>query len=139
MFRTVKREREVQAEDVALDQKPIRSGRAAPSIFSPDVVFVGNINSGGDIQIDGTLEGDVRCISLVVGEKATVNGEILAEDLTVRGRVTGSIRARRVQLCSGCRVEGNILHGALAVETGAHFEGNCRHSENPLSEGNGKS
>lgn len=115
-------------------QKQARPGRAAPSIISADVVLVGNITSGGDIQIDGTVEGDIRSTSLTVGEKATINGEIVADDVVIRGRVMGSVRARRVQLCSNCHVEGNILHEALAVETGAFFEGNCRHSADPMAD-----
>lgn len=111
-----------------------RGGRAAPSIISADVVVIGDVTSGGDVQIDGTIEGDVKSQSLTVGDKATINGEILADDVVVRGRVIGSIRARRVQLCSTSHVEGNILHEALAVESGAYFEGNCRHSSDPLSE-----
>ena len=123
-----------EIEMVATQPKPQRSGRAAPSILSADVVVVGNVTSGGDIQIDGTIEGDIRSVSLTIGDKATINGEIVADDVVVRGRVIGSIHARRVQLCSNCHVEGNILHEALAVETGAYFEGNCRHSADPLAE-----
>jgi cytoskeletal protein CcmA (bactofilin family) len=135
MFSKGNRERDRQAEvETVATQKAPRSGRAAPSILSADVVFVGNINSGGDIQIDGTIEGDIRSMSLTIGEKATINGEIVADDVIVRGRVIGSIHARRVQLCSSCHVEGNILHEALAVEPGAYFEGNCRHSSDPMGE-----
>ena len=113
--------------------KPQRPGRAAPSIVSADVVVTGSITSGGDIQIDGTVEGDIRSNALTIGDKASINGDIFADDVVVRGRVIGNIRARRVQLCSSCHVEGNILHEALAVETGAHFEGNCKHSADPLA------
>jgi cytoskeletal protein CcmA (bactofilin family) len=127
-----------EIENIAAPQpKQTRSGRAAPSILSADVVVVGNLTSGGDIQIDGTIEGDVRSVSLTVGDKATINGEVIADDVVVRGRVIGSIHARRVQLCSNCHVEGNILHEALAVETGAYFEGNCRHSADPLGDDHG--
>jgi cytoskeletal protein CcmA (bactofilin family) len=121
-------------DDGAPPSRMQRAGRAAPSIISADVVVIGNVTSGGDVQIDGTIEGDVKSQSLTVGDKATINGEILADDVIVRGRVIGSIRARRVQLCSTSHVEGNILHEALAVETGAYFEGNCRHSPDPLSD-----
>jgi len=41
-----------------------------------------------------------------------------------------------VLLCATSHVEGNILHEAFAVETGAFFEGNCRHADNPLSDDN---
>ena len=114
---------------------PKRAGRStAPSIISADLTVTGTLASNGDIQIDGIVEGDVRSIGLVIGEKAQVNGEILADDITVRGRVTGRIRARKVQLSATSHVEGDILHEAFAVEAGAFFEGNCRHSDNPLGD-----
>jgi cytoskeletal protein CcmA (bactofilin family) len=112
-----------------------RVGRSsAPSIISSDLVVNGSLSSTGDIQIDGRVEGDVHSVGLVIGDKAFVHGEVLAEDVTIRGRVQGAIRARKVLLCSTSHVEGNILHEAFAVETGAFFEGNCRHQDNPLSD-----
>ena len=112
-----------------------RSGaRTAPSIISSDLVVHGNLVATGDIQVDGTVEGDIRSQSLTIGEKASVNGEVVAEDIVIRGRVIGTIRGRRVQLASTCHVEGDILHEALAVETGAFFEGNCRHSDDPIGQ-----
>ena len=113
-----------------------RAGRsAAPSIISADMTINGTLTSTGDIQIDGRVEGDVRSVGLVIGDKAEIHGEILAEDVTVRGRVIGRIRARKVLLAATSHVEGDILHEAFAVESGAFFEGNCRHSDNPLGEG----
>ena len=106
---------------------------SAPSIISADLTVNGTLTSTGDIQIDGKVEGDVHSTGLVIGEKALIHGEVLAEDVTIRGRVQGSVRARKVLLCSTCHVEGNILHEAFAVEAGAFFEGNCRHSDNPLA------
>lgn len=108
---------------------------SAPSIISADLVVNGTLTSSGDIQIDGRVEGDVRSAGLVIGDKALIHGEIYADDVTIRGTVQGSIRARKVLLCSTCRVEGNILHEAFSVENGAFFEGNCRHSDNPLADG----
>src|SRR6201996_4292211 len=107
---------------------------AAPSIISADLVVSGTLTSTGDIQIDGRVEGDVRSAGLVIGDKAFIQGEIMADDVTVRGRVQGGIRARKVLLCTTSHVEGNILHEAFAVEAGAFFEGNCRHSDNPLGD-----
>lgn len=105
-----------------------------PSIISADVVMRGNINAGGEVQFDGTLEGDIKAASLIIGEKASVKGEIVCESVTVRGRVEGSIRAKQVALAATSHIIGDILHSSLSVESGAHFEGNCRHSDDPLSE-----
>ena len=107
---------------------------SAPAIQSADTVVTGTLVSAGDLQIDGRVEGDVRSVSLVIGDKAEIHGEIFAEDVTVRGRVIGRIRARKVLLCATSHVEGDILHEAFAVESGAFFEGNCRHSDNPLGD-----
>jgi cytoskeletal protein CcmA (bactofilin family) len=120
-------------------QKRSGSRTAAPSIISADLVVNGTLTSSGDIQVDGRVEGDVHSAGLVIGDNAFIHGEVLAEEVTVRGRVQGSIRARKVLLASTCHVEGNILHEAFAVETGAFFEGNCRHSDNPLADDAGSS
>ncbi len=124
----------VAAQAVPQQQKRTIRSASAPSIISADLVVNGTLSSTGDIQVDGRVEGDVRSVGLVIGDKAVINGEVFAEDVTVRGRVQGSIRARKVLLCSTSHVEGNILHEAFAVETGAFFEGNCRHADNPLAE-----
>jgi cytoskeletal protein CcmA (bactofilin family) len=107
---------------------------APPSIITSDVVMIGTLTTKSDVQIEGRIDGDVRCVSLVIGNAGHVNGNIFAEDATIRGRVKGSIRARRVFLCSASRVEGDLLIEALAVEVGAIFEGNCRHCDSPLAE-----
>jgi cytoskeletal protein CcmA (bactofilin family) len=117
-------------------KRPVRTD--APSIISGDLMVNGTLTSSGDMQIDGRVEGDIRSLGLVIGEKAEIHGEIYAEDLTVRGKVIGRIRAKKVQLCATSHVQGDILHEAFAVESGAFFEGNIRHSDNPLGEAAGE-
>jgi len=75
----------------------------------------------------------VRCVALVLGENAQLEGNVVAEDVMVRGRLIGSVRALKVMLQSTAHVEGNLVHKSLAVEHGTHFEGESRPSENPLS------
>ena len=108
--------------------------RNAPSIFSSDVTVQGTLRSDGDIQFDGHLEGNIYSDSITIGDKAVVVGEVVAGHVIVRGRVDGSVRGRKVQLLSSAHVEGDILHNGLAVESGAYFDGNCRHAEDPLND-----
>jgi len=122
------------AAPASMQAKRLPRSSAAPSIISADLTVTGALVSTGDIQIDGRVEGDVHSAGLVIGDKAFIHGDVVAEEVTVRGRVQGSIRGRKVLLASTCHVEGNILHEAFAVETGAFFEGNCRHADNPLAE-----
>jgi cytoskeletal protein CcmA (bactofilin family) len=119
---------------VAAPAKRASRNGGVPSIISAELTVRGTLVSAGDVTIDGKVDGDVRAASLVIGEKAVIVGDVFAEEATVRGRVEGSIRARKVQLCATCHVEGNILHEAFSVESGAFFEGNCRHTDNPLAD-----
>lgn len=107
--------------------------RMAPSIIGEDLTVTGNVLSKGEVQVDGQIQGDVHCSSLIVGEKAQITGGIVAEDVVVRGQVMGSIRGVRVTLQASSHVEGDIFHQSLAIEQGAFFEGKSRRSEDPIA------
>lgn len=108
------------------------SRNTTPSILSSDLVVTGSIKTQGEVQLDGSIEGDIRAQSLTIGEKAVVKGEIHAEQITVRGKVLGKLKARQVQLTATAHVEGDITHSTLAMENGAYFEGQCHHDNDPL-------
>ncbi len=104
----------------------VREARAAPSIISASLHVVGNLQSQGEVQVDGTVEGDVSGKSIAVGERAKVTGEISAEEVVVHGVVEGKIRAKRVQLAKSAKVIGDIWHEILSIESGAHLEGHIK-------------
>lgn len=108
--------------------------KPSPSLLSNDLTIKGNVSSSGDIQIEGTIEGDVRAHLLTVGESATIRGEVIADDVVVNGRVIGRVRGLKVRLTSSARVEGDIVHKTIAIESGAHFEGSVQRQEDPLGE-----
>ena len=105
----------------------------APSIISADIVLHGALETTGDIHLDGRVEGNVRSAGLVVGDEAVIQGEVVADDVTVRGCIRGRLRARKVLLCAGARVEGDVLYGTFVAEAGARFEGTCRYVDDPLA------
>lgn len=114
--------------------KPGRGPAGVPSLISADVVIRGAIESEGEVQFDGEIEGDIRAKALTIGEGARVVGEVVAEKVRVCGTVEGAIRATRVELAAGSLVRGDVMHTALAIEAGAKFEGNVRHSDDPIGE-----
>ncbi len=102
------------------------------SVLSSDITITGNVLSSGDIQIEGHIEGDVRAQTLIVGETATVKGEVIAEEVITHGRVIGRLRGMKIRLSSSARVEGDIIHKAIAIESGAQFEGSVQRHEDPV-------
>jgi len=100
--------------------------RVPPSIISEDLTITGNLQSEGEIQIDGTVIGDIQSHDLLVGETAHIKGEVVAEAIRVHGKVVGQIKALNVSLAKSAHVVGDILHDNLSIETGAFLEGHCK-------------
>ncbi len=109
------------------------------SILSADLHITGNIKTSGDVQIEGQVDGDIRAHLLTIGEGATVKGECVADDVVINGRIVGRVRGLKVRLTSTARVEGDIIHKTIAIESGAHFEGSVQRQDDPLSNNGQKS
>ncbi len=126
------------------DTKPAAPAPAAPkpkpspSILSSDLHVSGNMKTTGDIQVEGTVEGDIRAHLLTIGESATIKGEVIADDVVINGRIVGRVRGLKVRLTSTARVEGDIIHKTIAIESGAHFEGSVQRADDPLSTSSSK-
>lgn len=116
---------------------PVRQG-GVPSIISSDMVIRGRVESAGEVQFDGEIEGDVIARGLVIGDGAKVVGNVIAEKVRVNGTVEGSIRGVDVELAAHSLVKGDITHTSLSIESGARFEGSSRHSDDPLHDTDGK-
>ncbi|MFW2542637.1 bactofilin family protein [Primorskyibacter sp. 2E107] len=116
--------------------KPVTPKAKPPaSVLSNDLHITGNIRTTGDIQVEGTVEGDIRAHLLTIGETATIKGEVIADDVVVNGRIVGRVRGLKVRLTATARVEGDIIHKTIAIESGAHFEGSVQRQDDPLSGG----
>lgn len=119
--------------------KPTEFKASAPkakppvSILSSDLHVTGNMKTTGDIQVEGTVEGDIRAHLLTIGETATIKGEVVADDVVINGRIVGRVRGLKVRLTSTARVEGDIIHKTIAIESGAHFEGSVQRQDDPLT------
>jgi cytoskeletal protein CcmA (bactofilin family) len=122
----------LSAPAAKLAPQPRRAGppdAAKFSVISNDLKIIGQdlrIISQGTLQVDGEVEGDVVGSEVIIGELGKVTGTVAAEQVTVRGRISGAIRAVTVQLQSSSHVEGDIHHMSLAIEQGAAFDGRCR-------------
>jgi cytoskeletal protein CcmA (bactofilin family) len=117
---------------------PIAASRKASSAQTRSVIdawltITGNLESEGEVQVDGHIRGDICCAHLTVGRDAIVDGNITADEVIVRGRVKGMIRANRVILQDCAHVESEIFHKKLAIEEGANFQGNSRRCEDPMN------
>jgi cytoskeletal protein CcmA (bactofilin family) len=96
------------------------------------MTVVGKIVSEGTVQVLGQIEGELRALSVLINEGAKVEGDVVAEELTIGGMVKGTIHANRVKLNNTAVVEGDIFHRSLSIEENARFEGSSKRDDNAV-------
>jgi cytoskeletal protein CcmA (bactofilin family) len=96
------------------------------------VTVVGKIVGEGTVQVLGQIEGELRALTILIGEGAKVEGDLVAEELTIAGTVKGTIHANRVRLNRTAVVEGDIFHQSLSIEENARFEGSSKREDNAV-------
>jgi cytoskeletal protein CcmA (bactofilin family) len=93
------------------------------SFVGPEMNITGNIDTEGDLHIDGKVTGDVRCSGLTLGESGEIRGNIIAGEARLGGLVDGAVEAGIVSLDQSARITGDILYETLSVSGGADVEG----------------
>ena len=93
------------------------------TVIAKGLKIVGSVTAEGLVELNGQVEGEIHCTSLIVSRQAQVVGTIQAERVVVDGSVEGPIRGGQVILKSQAHVVGDIHHQSLAIEKGALFDG----------------
>ncbi len=98
--------------------------------ISTGTSITGDIDSSGDIRLDGTLNGNLKTKGkVVIGESGKVSGEITCKNADIEGKIEGKINvAELLSLKATSRINGDIIASKLAIEPGAKFSGNCNMS-----------
>jgi cytoskeletal protein CcmA (bactofilin family) len=97
------------------------------SMIASDVEIVGNLTAKVDLHIDGTVQGDVVCGSLVQGEGSVIMGKVVAETARLSGKVEGSIEASDLVIEASARITGDVVYQNLTIAPGGQVEGKFKH------------
>lgn len=102
------------------------------TIIGAGTIINGDIESSGDIRIDGTLIGNINSkAKVLIGSDGVVEGAVKGRQADVLGRVTGQMDVKEVlQLRGKCNIDGDIYAGKLEVEPTATFNGRCHMGAN---------
>jgi cytoskeletal protein CcmA (bactofilin family) len=104
-----------------------RPGSGGPqstfSVLGADVVVTGNIAASVDLHLDGRVEGDITCASLVQGRDSVIKGAVTAEVARLAGTIEGSISARELVIQASARITGDVTYESLTIEQGSQVEG----------------
>ena len=100
----------------------------------------GDVESAGDIRIDGTLKGNLKTKGkVVIGNTGLIRGEVYCKNSDVEGKVEGKINVQELlSLKATSVINGDISAKRLAIEPGAKFTGNCNMSSDSPVDGIGQ-
>jgi cytoskeletal protein CcmA (bactofilin family) len=100
---------------------------AAETVVGPSVKIQGDLNSEGNIRIEGGVVGKINTSQSVhIGEAAKLVADIQAGNAIIAGEIQGNVRVSGNLILQGsARIAGDISCGILRVEDGAQFTGKC--------------
>ncbi len=105
---------------------PARSSvSAAPgfSILGADTAIKGDVTAASDLHIDGRIEGDIACASLIQGESSEIIGAVKVQSARLAGMVRGTIEAGELVILKTAEIHGDVHYDALTIEPGAKVDG----------------
>lgn len=106
---------------------PSMASSSTFSVFGADISITGDVRAEAELHVDGRIEGDIKCASIVQGEGSHIEGAVEAETARLAGSVSGSITARELVVLRTARISGDVHYDALTIEQGAAVEGRFAH------------
>jgi cytoskeletal protein CcmA (bactofilin family) len=115
-----------QGQDGALSVAVGAKG-ATFSVIGPDVLITGDIRATVDLHIDGRIQGDVACATLVQGESSHIVGAVEADQARLAGTIEGSLNVKTLIIEAKARIKGDVTYESLSMAVGAEVDGRLTH------------
>lgn len=112
-----------------LPAAPVKAAKQGGSfsVIGADAVISGDVTTSENLQVDGRIDGDVRCGVLHLGQAGAIAGSIVAEEARLGGLVEGRVEAGLLILELSARVTGDISYETLRIQGGARVDGRFVH------------
>ncbi|MEQ8673084.1 MAG: polymer-forming cytoskeletal protein [Aggregatilineales bacterium] len=111
---------QISSAPVTMTQQPI----GFESVLGVHSKMEGYLESHANIRLDGEFSGTLKITgNVLVGERATINADINAKNISIAGAVKGNVSGNKVQLLRTARVWGDITATSFSTEEGAFIDG----------------
>ena len=106
-----------------IESATLTSQTVQHSLLPAGTTLNGDLIGNGDITIEGTVNGNIKCRFLTLSGQPTISGSAEAEVVNLCGSFTGELHATKVIINKNARMRGDIYQEVLEIQTGADFEG----------------
>ena len=98
------------------------------TVIASDVTIVGNITAKADLHVDGCIEGDVVCASLIQGPESQITGKIQTSNARLSGTIDGSIDVEELVIEGTAKIKGDVKYSNIRIEAGASLDSRFLHA-----------
>ena len=104
----------------------------AASIIGAGTTITGNIESNGDVRIDGTIKGNVFSkAKVLIGPSGLIEGNMNCNEADISGQICGNIQTKGLLILKGnAAISGDIHTSKLLMEPTVSFNGQCHMGAN---------
>lgn len=112
-------------------EQPAQQAAGAISIIAAGTRIIGDCETDGTFRIEGSVEGTVKAgKAVVVGKDGVVKGDITTQDAVIGGHVTGKVVAdSRLELQATCIIDGEIRARRIKLDEGGKVNGQIQMGE----------
>ncbi|MCF8476952.1 MAG: polymer-forming cytoskeletal protein [Pseudolabrys sp.] len=111
---------------------PARTQSDIATSFGPGMLITGTVVCAGSMTVSGQVVGDIYATQLTIDEGGRVDGNVVAQDATIRGAFKGTLYGDSVKLQGAALVEGEVYNKSLSIEPDTVFEGVARRFDKPI-------
>src|SRR5208283_1330902 len=113
----------------------MNTANTSKNVLNSDVEIKGNIKFSGELTFDGKLDGEIHTDgTLALGDSAVINGNIGAQSVVVRGKITGNINAKeKIEIKAKTELFGDIRATKLVIEEGVTYVGKTEVNPNKVA------
>lgn len=99
------------------------NSKEIPSVISKSVKIFGNIVDGGNIEIEGNIEGDVAADIITIREGGIIKGNVKCKVLNIKGNFNGNANSEKINISDTATIDGLLEYNFLSADYGASI--NC--------------
>jgi cytoskeletal protein CcmA (bactofilin family) len=100
---------------------------AGMSVIGGGIEITGNIEASVDLHLEGIVNGDVRCATLILGESSVIRGSVYAQRIRAAGTIEGSVETSDLAVEATAKLSGDITYSRIRVANGAILDGRIVH------------
>lgn len=99
-----------------------------PSVISEGFFFNGDIQSLGQLTVDGEIIGSIAVENLIIGVNGSVGGAVQAKTINVKGRLSGKVRCDEIIVGGRSIVDGDLTYSSITIQRGGVVKGDIHKS-----------